>query len=214
MTDENIKESATSSNSLPMSRSALRWYMLGFGLLGGAVGYFAGSSQSPVIGTLIPLLFGLIGGAGGLYLARLDFEAPKTYFRLEILGKSMVFFILFTLLGSAYGISLRTQGSIWSFVSPSIFLPKSEFTLPEAVLKDTRKAMEIVLLRARIRALGVSLDEERTILEGAAKSMEQKPYEFGAYAPLREEIDRVLSILYGGGRKTDSSASRGPSHQI
>ena len=44
--------------------SAVRWYMLGFALLGGAVGFFAGSSQSPVIGTLLPLLFGLIGGAG------------------------------------------------------------------------------------------------------------------------------------------------------
>lgn len=213
MKDDSRKESDTSSNIMPMPRSALRWYMLGFGLLGGAVGYFAGSSQSPVIGTLIPLMFGMIGGAGGLYLARLDFESSTAYFRLEILGKSLVLFILFTLLGSAYGISLRTQRNIWSFISPSIFLPKSDTALPEAVLKDPRKAMEIVLLRARIRALGASLDEEKAILQGAAKSMEQKPYEFGANGSLREEIDRVLSALYGGSRKTGISTSRGPSHQ-
>ena len=36
-------------------------------VLGLAIGWFAGLSSSPVVGTLLPLLFGLFGGAGGFY---------------------------------------------------------------------------------------------------------------------------------------------------
>lgn len=75
------QESASKKNiptDVKSLQHAIRWYMLGFALLGGAVGYFAGSSQSPVIGTILPLLFGLIGGASGLYLAKIDLEDTYT----------------------------------------------------------------------------------------------------------------------------------------
>jgi len=214
MSEENINEPTENLNEHQTMRLSLRWYMFGLALLGGAVGYFAGTSQSPVIGTLIPLLFGLIGGVGGLYLAKLDFESSATYLRLKILGKALVFFILFTLFGSAYGISLRTQISIWSFVSPKIFLPAPDTVLQEVLVKDTKKAMEIILLRARIRALGASVEEERAILKGAAASMENKSYAFGDNAPLRKEIDRMISLLSTGEQKNGSNTPGGPSHQF
>lgn len=160
----------------PASRSALRWYFFGFSLLGGAVGYFAGSSQSPVIGTLLPLLFGLVGGAGGLYLTRVDPGKPEVLIRLRILGKALALFIIFTLLGSVYGISLRTERSMWSFLSPKIVRRGSGDQATVSTQDDPKRAIQMAMLRARIRALGVSSDEEREILQQAAKMMLETEY--------------------------------------
>lgn len=176
MSDKKEEKNNIQSNSEVDLRSALRWYMLGFTLLGGAVGYFAGSSQSPVIGTLLPLLFGLVGGAGGLYLARAEIHEPKTKVRIRILGKALALFIVFTVLGSYYGIALRTERSIWSFFSLNMFVPEGEIKLPDSAKVDPRKAIELVMLRARIRALGATRGEEREILQRAAQLMDFADY--------------------------------------
>jgi len=173
---QNQEKEAVSTKKVPESRSALRWYLFGFSLLGVAVGYFAGSSQSPVIGTLLPLLFGLVGGAGGLYLTRVDLERPEIIARLRIIGKALTLFIIFALMGSIYGISLRTERSILSFFSPRIFQTETRYEIPVSTQGDPKKAIEIVMLRARIRSLGVSLDEERYILQRANKLMEETDY--------------------------------------
>jgi hypothetical protein len=77
----------------PPSVSSLRWFLIGFGLVGLAVGYLAGSSNSPVLSTLLPLLFGLIGGAGGFYLSGVDFSLPQTLARLRLLGIALTVFV-------------------------------------------------------------------------------------------------------------------------
>src|SRR6266567_638808 len=82
---------------------ALRWFLIGLGLVGLTVGYLAGSSRSPVIGTLLPLLFGLIGGVGGFYLGSVDFSSPQTPARLRLLDIALTVFVLPLLFGSAYG---------------------------------------------------------------------------------------------------------------
>jgi Na+/H+ antiporter NhaD/arsenite permease-like protein len=46
-------------------------FMLSFAVLGFVVGYFVGQSESPIVATLMPLLFGLIG-TGSLFLAQSD----------------------------------------------------------------------------------------------------------------------------------------------
>jgi hypothetical protein len=176
MSDKKEEKNNIQSNSEVDLRSAMRWYMLGFTLLGFAVGYFAGSSQSPVIGTLLPLLFGLVGGTGGLYLARADIYEPKTMARIRILGKVLALFIIFTVLGSYYGIALRTEQSIWSFFSLKMFVPESEIKLPDSAKSDPRKAIELAMLRARIRALGAPRGEEREILQRAAQLMDVTDY--------------------------------------
>jgi hypothetical protein len=150
--------------------------MLGFALLGGAVGFFAGSSQSPVIGTLLPLLFGLIGGASGLYLARVDLNESMTRIRLVVIGKSISCFIICTLVFSVYGVSLRTGRSLWSFFSVDILKPEKHFKLPSSIQSDPKKAIGLAMLRTRIRALGVSSEEERFILEQAARLAETEEY--------------------------------------
>ena len=147
-------------------RAALRLYTLGFAVLGGGVGFYAGSSQSPVISTLLPLLFGLTGGAGGLYLAKADLTKPETNLRLRTLGKCILLFIIVALVGSAYGISLRTGRSMLNFVSPRLVLPERPvFThIPGSLSVDI--GMESVILRARLKALGAADTEIQAILEG------------------------------------------------
>lgn len=181
-----------SSTEVPELRSALRWYLSGFSLLGGAVGYFAGSSQSPVIGTLLPLLFGLIGGAGGLYLTRAELDRPKVIFRLRILGKALTLFIIFTLMGSVYGISLRTERNIMDFFSPIGLGRKSSLGIN--IENEPMKAVRLAMLRARIRTLGVSFDEEQQIIAGADKLIDTTYYEMTT-----EELNRLLIIFLGNG---------------
>jgi hypothetical protein len=97
--------------------SSLRWYSAGFALLGGAIGYMAGASQTPVVATLLPLLFGLIGGAGGIYLARADLSRHATHVRLIAIGKSLAAFVVLLLIGSVLGTSLRTGVGLRDFFS-------------------------------------------------------------------------------------------------
>ena len=172
--EKDREKDTVSSTELPELRSALRWYLSGFSLLGGAVGYFAGSSQSPVVGTLLPLLFGLIGGAGGLYLTRAELDRPEVIFRLRVLGKALTLFIIFTLLGSAYGISLRTERRIWDFFSPIGLGGKSSIDI--SIKDDPMKTVQLAMLRARIRTLGVSPDEEQKIIAEAVKLIKASGY--------------------------------------
>lgn len=172
--EKDREKDTVSSTEVPELRSALRWYLFGFSLLGGAVGYFAGSSQSPVIGTLLPLLFGLIGGAGGLYLTRAELDRPEVMFRLRILGKALTLFIILTLVGSVYGISLRTERSIRDFFSPIGLGRKSSLGI--SIKGDPMKTVQLAMLRARIRTLGVSLDEEQQIIEGAVELIEASDF--------------------------------------
>lgn len=190
--EKDREKDTVSSTEVPELRSALRWYLSGFSLLGCAVGYFAGSSQSPVIGTLLPLLFGLIGGAGGLYLTRAELDRPEVIFRLRVLGKALTLFIIFTLIGSVYGISLRTERNIMDFFSPIGRGRKSSLDI--TIEDEPMKAVRLAMLRARIRTLGVSLDEEQQIITGADKLIDSPEYEMTI-----EELNRLLIIFFGNG---------------
>jgi hypothetical protein len=53
-------------------RASLLAYAFGLALLTAYVGFAAGLSESPVVATLVPLIFGLLGGAGGFYIAQED----------------------------------------------------------------------------------------------------------------------------------------------
>jgi len=204
MMDSDQRKEDDSARAHPELRCALRWYLLGFALLGGAVGFFAGSSRSPVIATLLPLLFGMVGGVGGLYIARAPLSKPETAIRLRILGKALTLFIFLTFLGSCYGISLRTGRSLRSFVSASIFMPEPRAVLSTLGSDHPTRLVQLVMLRARVRALGVSLDEEQLILRSVADSMRRassdslatiSDWSGGGINP--RDIDRLLSLLCG-----------------
>ena len=153
---------------------ALRWFLIGFGLVGLAVGYLAGSSSSPVIGTLLPLLFGLVGGVGGFYLGSVDFSSPQTPARLRLLGIALTVFVLPLLFGSAYGELLRTGLGIPNFFPKFLFVGRKAVWLPSLDEKGPAEAVELAVMRSRLTALGTSEQEQAVILERLAKVQDQQ----------------------------------------
>jgi hypothetical protein len=143
---------ATSSRSL--SRS-LRWYLIGMLMVGLTAGFFAGMSKTPVVAVLLPLLFALIGGAGGLYLATAPLDSEIGLMRLRLIGKGLSGLSVACLLGVLFGISVR----VLTTLSP----------LKQTVLglKDPAEALEVLALRSRLRLLGASETDEAAILRRA-----------------------------------------------
>ncbi len=158
---------------------ALRWFLIGLGLVGLTVGYLAGSSRSPVIGTLLPLLFGLIGGVGGFYLGSVDFSSPQTPARLRLLGIALTVFVLPLLFGSAYGELLRTGLGLPNFFPKFLFVGRKEVRLPSLDEKDPAEAVELAVMRSRLAALGASEKEQAIILEHLAKLQDQQSVHAG-----------------------------------
>jgi hypothetical protein len=150
-------------------KPAFRWFLVGFGLLGLCVGYFAGNSDSPVISVLLPLLFGLVGGAGGFYLAGANLAAPETVLRLRFLGVALTVFTLLLIVGSAYGVLLRTGLGLSSFFPRSLVVSARPADLPALDQKNAHEAIQLVLMRGRLKALGASEDEQRLILDRLVK---------------------------------------------
>ena len=58
-------------------------------LVGLTAGFFAGMSKTPVVAVLLPFLFALIGGAGGLYLATAPLDSEIGLMRLRLIGKGL-----------------------------------------------------------------------------------------------------------------------------
>jgi hypothetical protein len=166
-------ESPSSEAADQAVKAGFRWFLCGFSLLGLSVGYFAGSSNSPVIGVIVPLLFGLVGGGGGFYLAGAELSSPGTALRLRFLGIALTAFIVPLLAGSVYGVLLRTGLGISSFV-PSMFVP-APAPLTSLEKQNTHEAIQLVLTRARLRALKATDAEQQIILDRIIK--EQAAFE-------------------------------------
>jgi hypothetical protein len=173
---------------------------VGFSLLGLCVGFFAGNSNSPVIGVVLPLLFGLVGSAGGFYLSAADLSAPATTLRLRFLGVALTGFILLLLIGSVYGVLLRTGLGIASFFPRSLLVSPPSRDLPSLGERNAREAIQLVLMRGRLRALGASDAEQQIILnqivadQAAFDALRNTPSTLKRLAAL---IDRTLGSLEG-----------------
>jgi hypothetical protein len=162
----------------PAAVSSKRWYVLGFGLVGGAIGYFAGASESPIVATVIPVLFALLGGASGLYVSRIDLASAQGVSMLDLFGKSLLTFSLACMLGAMYGTALRTGAGIRGFV-PSLDdsrvaeLPKARRTASDD--------LELLVFRNQLHLLGASEAEQGRIMAKAA-----------------QELDRTLGVIGAG----------------
>lgn len=154
----------------PTTVAARRWYVVGFGLVGGAIGYFAGASESPIVAVVIPLLFALLGGASGLYVSRIDLTSLQGVSMLDLLGKALLIFSLTCMLGAMYGTSLRTGAGIRGFVP----------TLDESRVAELPKArrtasddLELLVFRNQLQLLGASDSEQGRIMAKASQELDQ-----------------------------------------
>lgn len=132
----------------------LNWFIVGFGLLGVAIGYFVGFSATPVIGILLPLLFALIGGFGGVYLlTKGNLGSPQVKQQLNFMGKLYLVFSLCIIFSSAIALYLQKPNSNKGV----LLIPFIENTTP----KD---AFKLLALRLRLEVLGASEEEQKYIL--------------------------------------------------
>lgn len=185
----------------PGLKAGFRWFLAGFALLGLCVGYFAGNSRTPVIGVVLPLLFGLVGGAGGFYLSGADLSAPTTSLRLRFLGVALTGFILMVLVGSAYGVLLRTGLGVASFFPSTLFVSGPSRDLPLLGEKKAHEAVQLVLMRARLQALGASEAEQRIILDRIVEDQTGFDVPHDAASTLNRLaalIDQVVAALPSG----------------
>jgi hypothetical protein len=167
---------------------ALCWYVVGLAVVALASGFFAGASHTPIVGTLLPLLFALIGGGGGFYVVNADLSATATPVRLEWLGRALGLFGVACLVGSATGIILRMHHN--ERADRNALLP----ILPSSNTKD---GIELAALGAKLRMLDGSPDEERFVLKAGADSIATaaKPIPPEHLRELAAEIGQLQSEL-------------------
>ncbi|MBN1210178.1 MAG: hypothetical protein JXB05_35325 [Myxococcaceae bacterium] len=177
----------------------LRWSTLGFAVVGAATGLFAGMSQSPVVAALLPLLFGLLGGAGGLFIAKMDLHSPVAQERIRVMGSSIVAFMVLCMLGSIWGLSRRTGQAPTAFFTWSAPDPISVTGLAQ---RDAAMNLQLVLLRSRLQALGATPAEQAAILQAVAAAPKTQERTLGVVAqaaltPLKEAAQYLQAAATG-----------------
>lgn len=189
----------------PPSISQLRWYIASFGAMGLATGLFVGLSSSPVIGTLLPLLLGLVGGAGGIYLAQANLSMPETIARAKTLGVSGILFVAFCIPASLYGMSIRNQTplkSLLAITSPS----DDEQNQGALKIPSTGEMLKLAMFRAHLKMLGATKAEQKSILTQIEQELQAKaPGATSAVSPeaLLENLAQELELAVRKGASKD-----------
>jgi hypothetical protein len=131
-------------------------------MVGAAVGYFAGLSESPVVATLLPLLFSVLGGSSGLFLVTAKPEEPASMRRLGMLGKALFFFTVAAIFASVYAICLRTGTGLADFIPHWFAEDISSYSIVSK--GNTGNDLRIALLDAQLRRLGVNAQDRKLII--------------------------------------------------
>jgi hypothetical protein len=167
-----------------MPKTTGEWFIIGMGLIGAATGFLVAESRSPVVAVALPLIFGLIGGAGGIYVARADLTSEAGRSRLALIGKSI----------SALSAALIVMAAfvLWMHSRDSADLTKiatDHTTLGSADLLDLAE------LRTRLKILGASADEQQTILNRAIPSTPAPTEPVQSAAQLRKVSAASMEVL-------------------
>jgi hypothetical protein len=136
---------------------ALAVYAVGVGVVGFLVGAVAGASSTPVISSLLPLLFAVLGGTGGVYVATIDLSQPSSPGNIRVVGSVLLSFAAATILGLATGIVARYQTET-----------RLNKTAPRTC-ESVEGQLELGLLRSRLAGLHVPAEEQRAVLLKATK---------------------------------------------
>lgn len=185
--DEAAKQAAR--EAAENARRTTRLVITAMGAVGLAMGLFTGLSDSPIAKTVLPLLFATIGGSAGIYLVRTDSADPTKAATLRVAANGIIAFALLCVLAALYGITIRTG------VGFADFIPAASH--PEASVVSTGSAasdLNIALLGAKLRLLGVSEVDEYAVLEKAKRELSLLPDE-NVIANLRTLRDRVGEAL-------------------
>ena len=135
-----------------------RWIPIAFALIGFLIGSFAGLSLTPVVGALLPLLFGLIGGGSGF------FATYKPALSRPI-GISVSLLAFFCIPGIVTGIHLR-EGIPWHCVISACPVENisNELDVPSSVTNQ-EKFMELISIKTVLAAMDLPKNEKLRIFQ-------------------------------------------------
>jgi hypothetical protein len=136
------------------------WYAAAMTVVGLAVGYFVALSRSPVVAVLLPLLFSLIAGVSGIYVAREDLTQVAGRKRLGFLGICILAFVCGSLVSS---------GTLLILKRPQLTPSLTEISGFDKLTPEER--IYLVQLRALTLLLGTSQEERVGILEAASRKV-------------------------------------------
>jgi len=146
----------------------------GAGAFGLLLGIWIVLSASPVVTTILPLLFGLVGGAGGLQISRFDSSSAKSRHGLILVGYGTATLSICCLGAMLAAIAARP----WIGESFSNIPRRADILQigPESALHEN--PFDALLLRVRLEILGATRDEIATILAKApAPKQKEVTYE-------------------------------------
>jgi len=167
-------------------------YIAGLSSIGFVAGFFAGGSSSPVVGVALPLIFGLISGATGIYVTKSDMSNEIEMDKLGTVGVSLLFFSSMLWFGALNGTSSRTGKSITSLLTPS----NSDISAITSSSTAT-EALALSLLKSRMQSLGIDNKSIEAVLVIASDEIRKKTKGLpeSEIAGLVSEIDNAVSKL-------------------
>jgi hypothetical protein len=147
-----------------MKSSLSVWVRVAFGTIGLLIGFVAGLSMTPVIGTILPLLFAAVGGGAGFFLTGKPENSREV-------GISITLMASMCLLGGIWGVHLRV-GSPWKCFFTACAEPATksirEMPLPPDVTEASRLAY-LVAIRAELSHIEMPVDERKRVFQAVLK---------------------------------------------
>jgi hypothetical protein len=167
-------------------------YITGLCAVGFVAGFFAGSSSSPVVGVVLPLVFGMIGGASGLAVTKFNLNKPKEVKKLAILGIALISFSFTLWFGSLFGASIRLGDSL-----QSILLNKATETKLLDGSNTATESVALALLQARMQALGLGQNDISELVKQASNEMKERRKGLPKIAldTLHSELENSLRLM-------------------
>jgi hypothetical protein len=176
----------------------VRWYLLGLIAVAAAGGFLAGASSSPIVATLLPLLFALIGGTGGVYLVTADLDVPGASWRLKWLGRSL----------ASFGASFLLCAMIGAIVRIEYDRAGNKAEISSLGFTTVQDGLQLAALRAKLDILNSSAADQRAILNLAAQELkdQRSPIDAKRVRDLTEQAQKVLVAL-AAARKVSAPAN-------
>ncbi len=132
------------------------WIPVAFAGMGFVIGLVAGLSETPIVGTLLPLLFTVIGGGAGFF-------AIHKFEKSAAIGIALTLFSVAFLIGNVCGITRRTGISYLHFWAGTT-RAKTDLSLNLTDETPPKIAVQLVRLRAAIQqSSDLSADEKQKL---------------------------------------------------
>jgi hypothetical protein len=189
---------------------------IAMGAVGFAVGMFSGLSASPIVSTVLPLLFATVGGSAGLYFFSTDPSKAENLRRIRLAAIGVSSFAFACVVSAIYGVSLRTGNGLQEFVPRWNSESSTRTIVTDGTSADDLK---LALLGAKLRLLGISPADERKVLDKARAELSAYPNQnvVTDMRLLREKVRAALVPLQGlmsrlekeGRREIDGAVTKG-----